>query len=920
MAKSGSDGSITLFTKIDTAGLKKGFATIKNLGSMAGKAFLAVGVAATTATVAITKMSTSAYADYEQLVGGIETLFKGSADKVLKYAEDAFMTTGMSANQYMENVTSFSARLISSLGGDTEKAAEIANTALVDISDNANKMGSTVESVTTAFQGFAKQQYMLLDNLKLGYGGTKTEMERLLKDAEAYMASQGKAVKYNIDNLGDVYSAIHAIQEKLDIAGTTLKEAEKTITGSANMTKAAWQNVLTAIGGGGDLDKAINNLAYSLTKYFENIVPVVRRSILGIGELIRQITPMLVENVATSLIQAIPSLVTAIYQSVIGVAKGIKEGIKSVFSGKDGVITAQVNNGMEQTAESAEGAAESTEKLADETKKAGKEAKKLLAGFDDLQILADNTSGAGVASAASNIASGGVDVSTQETAGDGQGIADIIGGELATAMVLVGGALVALGVILLCFGQIPLGIGLVVAGITSFGVGAAAINDGALSPTITAVLTGILAVVGTFMVVIGIILICTGVGIPFGIGLILAGIGSMVGAVALNWGSIKQNIDSVLTSISESTGTQIAMTAIGLILLLSGNFIAGLALLGTVYASLKPEQKESILDYIKEKWGEIKSFWDTNIQPSIDSFVSYIKEKYDQYVAPVIEDIKELFKKLWDEYLKKLLTEDLPNAWGKVSDALSKFWEEVGKPALDALGEKMQWIKDEILVPLTEKVLSKIFEWVNDMLPKAFEILKGVLQFFGNVLLGLITIFSDFITGVTLFLTGDWETLWENVKESLKAVVNVMAEFFESFINGAISGFEKMINAIIKGLKKLKVEIPDWIPGVGGKSIGFDFLNEVSFSEIKIPRLAKGAVIPANKEFLAILGDQKHGTNIEAPLQTIVDAFNIALAQNGGNGGNTTVVLEIDGREFGHAVIEQGKRESKRLGTRLVMA
>lgn len=172
MAISGGDGSIILTTKVDETGLKKGLGsmgkTAKSFGAGVAKSFAVIGAAAAAATVAITKMAVSAYADYEQLVGGVETLFKGSAQKVIDYANDAFYTAGVSANEYMKQVTSFSASLISSTAGDTDKAANIANMALIDISDNVNKMGSSMESVTLAYQGFAKQQYMLLDNLKLG--------------------------------------------------------------------------------------------------------------------------------------------------------------------------------------------------------------------------------------------------------------------------------------------------------------------------------------------------------------------------------------------------------------------------------------------------------------------------------------------------------------------------------------------------------------------------------------------------------------------------------------------------------------------------------------------------------------------------------------------------------------------------------
>ena len=924
MAFKNGDGSITLSTNVDTSGISKGLTTIKKLGSMSGKAMIGLGAAAVSATVAITKMSVSAYADYEQLAGGIETLFKGSADKVKKYAEDAFMTAGLSKNEYMENVTSFSASLISSLGGDTEKAAEIANTTLVDISDNANKMGSTVESVTMAFQGFAKQQYMLLDNLKLGYGGTKTEMERLLKDAEAYMASQGKAVKYNIDNLADVYSAIHAIQEKLDIAGTTLKEAEKTITGSANMTKAAWQNVLTAISGGGDLDKAINNLVYSLTKYFENIVPVVQRAIMGIGNLIQQVTPMLVQNIAVALIQAVPSLVTAVYQMVIGMMKGLMEGIKSILSGKGGGnITADVNSGMEQTAISAENAAESTEQLADETAKAGKEAKKTLAGFDDLQILADNTASAGEGEGLSALSPENL-ASSMGVGGESVGsigFTDMISEEMAGIMAIVGISLAAVGIILLCFGQIPWGLGFLVAGAVSLGVSMVAVKNGVMSEEATNTLTAIMAIAGVLVLAIGIILVCTGVGIPLGIGMIIAGAGSMVSAVALNWGTITSKVNSVIQAISENAGTQMALTAIGIIMLLTGNIPTGLALLSTVYASLKPEQKQSVVDYIKGKWEQIQQFWNEHIQPNIDFVINYWKEKYEEYIVPLIEDFKELAKELWEDYLKDFLTKDLPEAWDKVSEALSKFWNDVGKPALEWLGEKLLWLRDEVIVPLYDKVLSKLFDMIGTALPVAFDIFKATLKFVGNIILGFIDNISSAINIVTALFSGDWETVWEEAKNIVKTSANLMIEYLENVLNGISNGFEKVINFIVKGLNKIKIDAPDWVEELTGVSSFGINLKTVDFEKIELPRLAKGAVIPANKEFLAVLGDQKQGVNIEAPLQTIVDAFNMALAQNGGgNSGNTTVVLEIDGREFGHAVIEQGQRESRRLGTRMVMA
>lgn len=226
------------------------------------------------ATAAIGKAllaSISEGAALEQSLGGIETLFKDSADKVKANAAKAYQTAGMSANDYMELTTSFSASLLSSLAGDTSKAADVADMAMVDMSDNANKMGTNMEDIKNAYQGFAKQNYTMLDNLKLGYGGTKSEMERLLADAQKI-----SGVEYNIDNLSDVYSAIHVIQGQLDITGTTAKEAATTISGSFNQMKAAAKNVMGEIALGMDVGPALNELANTIITFaVGNLLPAV---------------------------------------------------------------------------------------------------------------------------------------------------------------------------------------------------------------------------------------------------------------------------------------------------------------------------------------------------------------------------------------------------------------------------------------------------------------------------------------------------------------------------------------------------------------------------------------------------------------------------------------------------------------------
>ncbi|HFL7222208.1 TPA: hypothetical protein ACG4Z7_000646 [Enterococcus faecium] len=242
-------------------------------GNTLGSKFASVmkGVIATAAIGKTFSMALTEGADLQQSLGGVETLFKGSADKVKKYADEAYKTSGLSANAYMENVTSFSASLLQSVGGDTEKAADVANMAMIDMSDNANKMGTNMGDIQNAYQGFAKQNYTMLDNLKLGYGGTKEEMQRLLSDAEKITG-----VKYDMNNLSDVYNAIHAIQENLDITGTTAKEAASTFSGSFAAMKASLSNVLGKMALGQDIQPSLNQLAETTSTFlFGNFIPMV---------------------------------------------------------------------------------------------------------------------------------------------------------------------------------------------------------------------------------------------------------------------------------------------------------------------------------------------------------------------------------------------------------------------------------------------------------------------------------------------------------------------------------------------------------------------------------------------------------------------------------------------------------------------
>ena len=264
------------------------------IGKAAGKAMAAAFAAAGAAVVAITKSAIDSYAEYEQLVGGVETLFKSSSDKVVQYANDAYKTAGLSANQYMETVTSFSASLLQGLGGDTSKAADVAHKAIVDMSDNANKMGTSMEMIQNAYQGFAKQNYTMLDNLKLGYGGTQAEMARLINDSKVLgdvIVDERSVKDVSFDKL---IEAIHVVQTELGITGTTAKEASTTIQGSASAMKSAWQNLMTGLADETqDFDQLITNFIDSVGTFAENLLPRVSVVMSGIVKMVQKLLPQI---------------------------------------------------------------------------------------------------------------------------------------------------------------------------------------------------------------------------------------------------------------------------------------------------------------------------------------------------------------------------------------------------------------------------------------------------------------------------------------------------------------------------------------------------------------------------------------------------------------------------------------------------
>ena len=356
-----------------SGGLKIGNALAKGIG-LAGAA---IG-AASGAIGMLGKQAVESYADYEQLTGGVETLFKTSADTIMKYSDIAYKTAGLSANEYMETVTSFSASLIQSVGGDTAEAAQLADMAIIDMADNANKMGSDMTSIQNAYQGFAKQNYNMLDNLKLGYGGTQQEMYRLMVDAANLNEEFAKTAEFSLDEKGhltagynDIVKAIHIVQTEMGITGTTALEASSTISGSISSMKSAWANLITGIADdNADFDTLVSNMVESAGIAFDNLLPRISTALEGIGNMITKIAPVIIEklpelasailpqllqsatSLVTSLAAVIPELIAILVQTIVTnlpeLVNGIAEGLSAIFPQLTEVFTglAEMINGL----------------------------------------------------------------------------------------------------------------------------------------------------------------------------------------------------------------------------------------------------------------------------------------------------------------------------------------------------------------------------------------------------------------------------------------------------------------------------------------------------------------------------------------------------------------------------------------------
>lgn len=356
----------TLGAEVDAAGDSAGKSWTSKFAGAAKGAMATVGVgiaAAGAAAVAVGKQALEAYGDYEQLTGGIETLYGSSADavqKMLGQADSAWKTAGISANEYMETAISSSAAMISSLGGDADKAAELMDMSIIDMSDNVNKMGTTMETVQNAYRGFSRGNFTMLDNLSLGFAGTKEGMQQLLDKAEELAG-----VEFNIDSYSDIVQAIHVVQESMGIAGTTAKEASETIQGSVNAAKAAWKNLLVGIADdNADFDKLIDNFVDSVVTASKNILPRVQSIIKGLSKLITEAAKKLLPIVIQAITENLPALVSAGVQLIAALVTGLMQAIPQIIEAIPDILAALVDGLKESWPQLKEAGAQALEAIA----------------------------------------------------------------------------------------------------------------------------------------------------------------------------------------------------------------------------------------------------------------------------------------------------------------------------------------------------------------------------------------------------------------------------------------------------------------------------------------------------------------------------------------------------------------------------
>jgi phage-related protein len=850
-----ADGSVNIDSKIDGSGFSSGLSKMsdaakKALGAMTG---LISGATAAfgAAVVAIGKSAVSAYSNYEQLTGGVETLFKGSASLVEKYAANAYKTAGMSANDYMETVTGFSASLLQSVGGNTAKAADVANMALTDMSDNANKMGTSMRSIQDAYQGFAKQNYTMLDNLKLGYGGTQEEMKRLLADAQKITG-----VKYDINNLNDVYQAIHVIQGQLGITGTTAKEASTTIQGSFSSMKAAWENLLTGLADPSqNFDALLKNLIDSVGVFAQNIIPRVEMALNGVAELVAGLAPVIASKLPALTSQLLPKIVTIGLSIVTSLIAGISQNLSTL-----------VNAALQIASTLAAGFVQILPQL-------------LELGVKIVIAIAD-----GLSQNADKIVSGGSTLIGQlvdtliKAAPQFAGAAIKLAQAFFNALMqqhpvgtpLVGGVVAAIGAFK-GFNKIK---GLVQGPLTdslhsiqNFSSGAkdkfdtvriVAMEAGdkfkEIGPKIGGALSTAGSTIGNFAKTAGSCLLN-------GIKTIGSGIGTLAQTIGTTlWGSL-QKVGAFIAANPIVLVIAAIATLVAIIIHLwqtNEGFRNAVTAIWTAIVGFFQTVGTAIAGFFSAAWSVIQTVWG-----AAAGFFSGVWQGIVAVFSAVGSWFASVFGAAWN---------GIKSIWSAVVGFFSGIWNGIVRIYSVVVG----WFRNVFSTAWNgiKSVWSAVTGWFQGVwngITKVFSVVGGWFSStFGAAWTGIKNIWS----AATGWFTGIWNGIkgafkpnmisdafgraWGAIKDAWGGAVG----WFQGIWDGISAGFKGAVNAMIKamnwlirGLNKIHFSIPDWVPGAGGKSFG------IHIGEI--PLLEKGGVI--DEATLAMLGE--HGKEAVVPLE-----------------------------------------------------
>lgn len=779
----------------------------------------------------------------QQSLGGIETLFKGSADKVKEYANEAYKTTGLSANAYMENVTGFSASLLQSLGGDTNKAAETANMAMIDMSDNANKMGTSMESIQMAYQGFAKQNYTMLDNLKLGYGGTKQEMERLLNDAQKLTG-----VKYDINNLSDVYNAIHAIQENLDITGTTAKEAASTFSGSFESMKAAAQNVLGKLALGENILPSLHALLKTTSTFlFDNFLPMVGNIFSGLGlvltEGISQIASQLFGDAFGSAVFDQLARVTGIFETFFDM----------IF----GSLSKQDNIDILNTLGFSEEAATQIVNIA-----------------DNIRVTFEN-----IGSVAGNVASIIVDfIGDLLGIKDGEQGVNLLGIAFESITSFIRDASESLSKFTSWLKDSPLALDALksaVVGITSAWVGYKAVL--AVIKGIETIRNATLAITNGLMLAqfvrTGALTAAEaanaaatmGASGAFGIfnavlsanpiGLIVTAVAALTAALVWFftqtetgqqiWSSFVEWIKQAWIGIADFFVNLWSSISEGAIILWEAvvtawtAYIESLKAMWTAVVTFFSDLWVSIQETASMAWTAITTVVMAIIQPFIDGFMN-IWNNISDGLTQVWEGIKLIFEGAW-EFIKSIflgailiiidlvtgnfdqLGVDLSLIWEGIKNGISMIWEGI-KTYFSGVVDVIVGYATGVFENFSN-VLSTIWEFIKTAASMAWEWIKSTVS---NLITGLIQGAQNLWNNFVSFLSG----LWENIKSTASAAWSGLKSLVLGFINGLVSGAQTAWNTMKQAVSTLVSNVTNIFNGIkninlweAGKAILNGFLG-----------------------------------------------------------------------------------------------